>query len=345
MRINRLDRLRYLRVDNLSPLHDLTNQAIDKMLSIPSFLACKISSNDRFEQTILLPRYRQQLALHQHQLPTLEAKERDIVEQLHREGVCITSLDVLAIPDTQQLLDAARPITKELARLSRAPSHTGKHTLMATATQVLEHPQILRWGLSARLLKIVECYLGLPVGYGGFSFYYSVADGRDAGPRLWHRDREDWRMIKVAVYLNDVDECGGPYQSIKSATNDWLVATLPKYQGLSHTQMQELLTADPVDWLTSCVGKVGTVIFTDTARCYHRGKPPTQTDRSAIFFHYFSYRPKNPFFCDRMPLTNQQVAAFDKQLPPHLQGYLTWRERYLGVGRYIPKNFMRVDTW
>ncbi|WP_156815649.1 hypothetical protein [Pseudanabaena sp. PCC 6802] len=63
------------------------------------------------------------------------------------------------------------------------------------------------------------------------------------------------------------------------------------------------------------------------------------------FFHYFSYRPKNPFYCDRSPLSSQQIADFNKQLPPHLQGYLTWREQYPGIGRYIPKNYMRVDNW
>jgi hypothetical protein len=345
MRINSLFQLGHLRLDNLYPLYYLANRVINKVSSLPSDTACRVNSTDWVEQSILLPRYQQQLDRHKEHLPKLDASELAIVEQLERECICITSLDALAIPDSQQLLAAAQPITTELARLSHAPSHTGKHTLMATANQLTEHPEILYWGLSARILKIVESYLGLPVGYGGLSFYYSVADGRDAGPRIWHRDKEDWRMVKVAVYLNDVDESGGPFESVKSGVNNWLIATLPKYQGLTNSELQQLLDSNSTDWLTSCVGKAGTVIFTDTARCYHRGKPPSQTDRSAIFFHYFSYRPKNPFYCDRSPLSSQQIIDFDRQLPPHLQGYLTWRNRYPGIGRYIPKNYMRVDNW
>ena len=277
-------------------------------------------------------------------MPILEDTERTIVEQLEQDRICITSLTALAIPDSQQLLQAAEPISKELANLARMPSHLGKHTLMATAAQLLQHPEIIRWGLSQRLLKIVESYLGLPVGYGALSFYYSVADGRDAGPRIWHRDREDWRMIKIAVYLNDVDEYGGPYQCVTAATNEWLVANLPKYKGLNHTEMQKLLD-DPTDkWLISCTGKAGTVIFTDTSRCYHRGKPPIHTDRSAIFFHYFSYRPKNPFYCDRSPLSSKQIVEFDRQLPLELQGYLTWRDNPL-LGSTFPKTYMKVDNW
>jgi hypothetical protein len=357
---NTFYQLRYLRFDNLAPLYFLGRRSIDKVFSLPSDLACRLNSTDWFERSILFPRYLQWRDRHKSSLPLLDDTERVIVEQLEREGIYITSLAELDIPHSQQLLKAAAPITKELANLSRAPSHLGKHTLMATATQLLQHPEIIYWGLSQRLLKIVESYLGLPVGYGALSFYYSVADGRDAGPRIWHRDKEDWRMIKIAVYLNDVDESGGPYQCVNNATNEWLVATLPKYKGLTHTELQQLLNNRSDDdksdrdksdrdksdnWLISCIGKAGTVIFTDTSRCYHRGKPPIDTDRSAIFFHYFSYRPKNPFYCDRSPLSSQQIVEFDRQLPTDLQGYLTWRDRYPIIGRYIPNNQMRVDNW
>lgn len=346
MRINIFAQLNHLRWDNLYPLYYLVVRIVNKILSIPSDLACRINSSEWFERTVLLPRYHQSRARHQAELPKLETRDRAIVDRLEHEGVCITSLAELEIPDSQELLAAAAPITSELAQLSRAPSHAGKHTLMATDRQLLAHPELLRWGLSERILKIVECYLGLPVGYGGLSFYYSVADGRDVGPRIWHRDKEDWRMIKVAVYLNDVDESGGPYQCVNAVANNWLKANLAPYQGLTNVQMEATLAATDIqDWPISCIGKTGTVIFTDTARCYHRGKPPIDTDRSAIFFHYFSSRPKNPFYCDRSPLSSRQIIEFEHQLPPELQGYLSWRDRYPLLGRYIPKNQMRVDNW
>jgi len=345
MRINYLYPLQRLRLNNLYPLYHLTNRVLNKVSSLPSDIACKIHSIDWFEQSVLLPQYQQRLKQYKEQLPTLSADDRAIVEQVEQNGVCITSLDALAIPDSQQLLDAAHPITIELAQRSRLPSHVHKHTLMATAQQLMAHPEIFFWGVSERILNIVECYLGLPVAYDGLSFYYSVADGRDAGPRIWHRDKEDWRMIKVAVYFNDVDESGGPFQCLKPATNTWLIETLPNYQGLTHSELQLLLNTPSSDWLTSCVGKAGTVIFTDTARFYHRGQPPLETDRSALFFHYFSQCPKNPFYCDRSLLSRQQTAALTKQLPSPLQSHLTWRKRYPGMARYIPKNRMRVDNW
>ena len=345
MRINYLFPLQRFRSDNLYPLYHFTQRVINKVTSLPSDIACELHSTDWFERAVLLPQYQQQLQDHKEQLPILDIEEQAIVDQIEQNAVCITSLDALAIPHSQQLLDAAHQITTELAQQSRLPSHAHKHTLMSTTDQLMAYPEIFFWGVSERILKIVECYLGLPVAYDGLSFYYSVADGKDAGPRIWHRDKEDWRMVKVAIYLNDVDEFGGPFQCVKSATNSWMIETLPQYKGLMHSELQSLLNTTASDWLTSCVGKAGTVIFIDTARCYHRGKPPVETDRSAIFFHYFSQRPKNPFYCERSLLSRQQKSDLTKQLPPRLQIPITWRERYPGIGRYIPKNRMRVDNW
>lgn len=337
--------LENLSFHNLHPLYFLTSRLSNKVLSFPSDAACWISSRDWVEQSLLLPRYYHLRDQYKEYLPKLETDDQAIVESLNKEGIFATSLEALAIPNSRQFLEAAEPIARKLAQLACSPSHIGKHTLMADAKQLLKHQEVLCWGLSEKIIKIVESYLGLPVAYGGLSFYHSVADGRDAGPRIWHRDKEDWKMIKVGVYLNDVDEAGGPFQCIKSDPNTWLVETLPKYKGLIHSELKELLNINFSNWLFSCVGNAGTVFFVDTSRYYHRGKPPETRDRTAIFFHYFSYRPKNPFYCDRSPLSNKEIIDFDKQLPSHLQGYLTWRNKYSGIGRYIPKNYMRVDNW
>jgi hypothetical protein len=342
---NHFHTLSHFRVNNPYPLYSLSRRLINKVLSLPSDIACEVNSTKWFEQSVLWPRYQGQLAQHKAKLPILHVSDLEIVKELEQEGISITSLDTLNIPGSHSLVEAAQVIAVELAEQSKLPSYVGKHTLMATANQLLAHPEILCWGLSERILKIVECYLGLPVGYGGLSFYHSVADGRDAGPRIWHRDKEDWKMIKVGVYLNDVDESGGPFQCVKPAPNAWLVETLPKYKGLSHSDLEHLLKMNFPDWLTSCTGKVGTVFFVDTSRCYHRGKPPLNKDRAAIFFHYFSYRPKNPFYCDRSPLSSKQISDFNKQLPLHLQSYMNWRDKCPGLGRYIPNNQMRVDNW
>lgn len=107
--------------------------------------------------------------------------------------------------------------------------------------------------------------------------------------RKWHRDKEDWQMIKIGVYINDVNEDGGPFECVTPSANELLDKTLRskyirKYKTAYHHEIEEILPEHMRhNWHKSCIGKTGTVIFVDTAKYYHRGKPPTKFGRSAIF--------------------------------------------------------------
>jgi hypothetical protein len=227
--------------------------------------------------------------------------------------------------------------------MSRSTVHRGKHTLTANDDQLMRYPDIFFWGAQKRLVNIVENYLKLPVAYDSLSYYYSVADGKDMGPRKWHRDKEDWKMIKIGVYFNDVDENGGPFQCVHPEINEFLYeAVQPKYRIMTHQELQQLLPEGKSNWYTSCTGSAGTVVFVDTAKYYHRGKPPIATDRSALFFGYFSRRPKNPFFCGRSPLSRTQLRSLAESLPSDLRDCVNWRDSLPGIGGWVPKNRLKV---
>ena len=107
-------------------------------------------------------------------------------------------------------------------------------------------------------------------------------------------------MIKVGVYLNDVDILGGPFECVDPEANIKICKQAKqKYQVFRDKELKSFLGEDLEAWRTSCIGSRGTVIFVDTAHYYHRGRPPISKNRSAIFFGYFSLRPKHPFFCGR----------------------------------------------
>ena len=69
-------------------------------------------------------------------------------------------------------------------------------SFQASGADLIAHDKIIRWGLSDRLLDIAGNYLGVPVGYDGANVFFTKADGMEAGPRRWHRDAEDRRMLK-----------------------------------------------------------------------------------------------------------------------------------------------------
>ena len=168
----------------------------------------------------LYPRYLQSIQNYQHRLQPLTLLEGDLVRQLRQRGIAITNLNALNISNTESFFDSAKTLANELNSISKLPQYRDKDTLTADAQQLYLTPDILLWGGSNRLLRIVENYLELPVAYDGLSFYYSIANGKERGPRKWHRDKEDWKMLKLAIYLNPVDIDGGPLECVLPDVNN-----------------------------------------------------------------------------------------------------------------------------
>lgn len=321
----------------------LIDKLMQKSLSLPSEAAFFFANLDFLEKEVLYPHYQAYLENHAPHLPELTEQEAGIVASLNQTGFHITSLSALGLPNTEQFWASAQNLSRELEVCSHHPLNQGRHTLTATADQLMRYPEVVLWGTANRLLRVIEGYLRLPVAYDTPSYYYGVADGRLAGPRKWHRDKEDWRMVKVCVYLHDVDENGGPFEITTPLANTQLHQRVNhNYQVLLDSQANQLLDPLSGQWFTSCTGKAGTVIFADTALFYHRGKPPVNRDRSAIFFSYFSQRPRHPFFCGRSPLSQANLRELARDLPSHLQEALLWRDNLPQLGQWIPKNRERV---
>jgi hypothetical protein len=323
-------------------LHQFLTKFIQRVLSLPSDVALAITTNPTVEKLILHPRYQSALRSHQSALPELTENHWQIVTDLEREGVSVTTLEALNLPHTAQFFQSAKALAAELDVQSRLPAYRGKHTLTATDQQLLKYPEIFGWGVNETLLQIVTRYLQLPVAYDGLSYYFSVADGKEEGPRKWHRDKEDRRMVKICIYLNDVDEWGGPYECVYPHINTQLRQQLPEYQVLSHQQMLALLGHPQTTWSRSYPGTASTVILTDTARFYHRGKPPLHRNRAAIFFSYFSRFPQNPFFCQRSPLSQTQLVTLAEGLPASAREAILWRRSLPIPAIWIPKNQLKV---
>lgn len=332
----------------ISKAYQTIDKLLQRIISTPSDIALFISNLEIIEQKVLYPRYQKFLQEYRpfihHPLP----EEAKIVHDLQNFGLSITHLDDLAISSSDRFFKAAQNISEELKQNSELPIFQGKHTLTANAEQIMRYPEIFLWGAEVKLLRIVENYLQLPVAYDGLSYYYSPADGKESGPRKWHRDKEDWQMIKIGVYINDVNEDGGPFQCVTPSTNEILCQKLNaqqirKYKTAYHHEIQSLLPESMQHhWHQSCVGRAGTVIFVDTAKYYHRGKPPLKFGRSAIFFGYCSRRPRHPFFCGRSPLSLAELRYMASLLPEELRECVTWRDRLTGIAKYIPKNRLKV---
>lgn len=256
-------------------------------------------------------------------------------------GCFVTDLETLGAEAASEMRAEAARLFERLRRRAYDGAHDAVHTISARREDLSETDQIFAWGLNDDILRIVSLYLGEAPAYDAFSAYYSRADGRQAGPRLWHRDREDVRMVKVAVYLTDVDEMSGPYEIVKPHYGQRMGHA--HFEAMTDGRMRAALALpESVDFATRCTGPAGTVIFSDTALHYHRGRPPVSRDREAIFFSYFSRRPRYPFFCERSAFSRGQLRMLAASLSPAKRECVLWRDNLSWRDLLIPRNRVTV---
>jgi hypothetical protein len=273
--------------------------------------------------------YERTRRLHEAHLPHLRDSDARIVEDLKTSSVSITSLQAMEIEGVDGLLADAYALVGRYSPWTRS--------FQASGADLIAHDKIIRWGLSDRLLDIAENYLGVPAGYDGINIFFTKADGMEAGPRRWHRDAEDRRMLKIALYLNDVDEDGGPLQVLRRRLPDQDRMVRGKFPVLTQEKLETALgDFDPDRDVVTCTGKAGTLIFADTAALYHRGKPASARDRCAIFFNYMSRAPLRPFRCERSPISRAQTRRLAASMPQRQRDCLLWRDSLPLVARIVP---------
>ncbi|MEQ9357821.1 2OG-Fe(II) oxygenase [Coleofasciculus chthonoplastes] len=256
--------------------------------------------------------------------PILSRCDLQIVNSLEREGIFVTSLDNLQIPLTCQLIHACQNLLPKI--LAASPSSPKDYLLKVPPEQLMEYPQLFHWGLEERLLNIVENYLALPVAYHGLYFRRDLANKIQRRTRLWHLDKEDYRMLKIILYLNDVGENGGCFQYIPKTLTHSILRRLNYNYGTIKDQVMEQVV--PQEHWKSCPGSSGTLLFVDSAHIFHRGQVPIGSDRLSIFFDYTSRVPKYPYYC-KTDFSIQQLMALSHGLCPRKKGCVFWNKKLL----------------
>ncbi|AKG21705.1 hypothetical protein [Calothrix sp. 336/3] len=239
-------------------------------------------------------------------LPSISDFDLGIVEAVKKEGVAITSLEALAIPSTEKMWQASAKVMSGIPVGSSEDKN--EYVVHASPEQMIKFPEIFLWGLQERLLNIVEHYIGLPVAYHGAYFRRDLANQIERKSRLWHIDGEDRKLLKIIVYLHDVDENCGPFQYIPQSLTTEVMASLRYRHGyIQDSTMQKVVSPS---MQKSCTGVAGTVVFASTSDIFHRGKIPVTQDRFTIFYDYTCRQPRYPFYCkSSLPEAELQLLA------------------------------------
>jgi hypothetical protein len=134
----------------------------------------------------------------------------------------------------------------------------------------------LRIAASDQLLGIVNAYRETTTRLfyvdNWYTPAYPGAQERVASQR-WHRDPEHEHVVKLFVYLSDVDEGAGPFEYVRSSTGGGRYGQLWRWGGSSddwYPPTEELEAAVAEEDRLVLSGSAGTVVLCDTGG-FHRG--------------------------------------------------------------------------
>jgi Phytanoyl-CoA dioxygenase (PhyH) len=227
--------------------------------------------------------------------PTLDPLQQRLVESLRTEGHAVISFsELFPDPATWQALDeesgrfvadSVEGLAREQAGLESGLRRTGKEFVVrrnAYGATVRADDAWLSVCTDRRLLDLVNSYLGLWSKLEYLDLWYTAPHGDDAerrGSQRWHRDFDDRYLLKVFVYLVDVDEQTGPFQYVPGSQPggryDHLLPWRP--MGESYPPDEEVISELEAAAKT-LTGPKGTMFLCNTSG-FHRGGYVTQTPR------------------------------------------------------------------
>jgi hypothetical protein len=238
----------------------------------------------------------------------LDAIQADIVAQLERDGIAITSVEEffgnsrlfeeLEIAVQQRERDMADEIHK--AREGRGQPNRVKSYLIKLlgALPVLDPNDIFaRLALHPRVLDVVNGYYGMFARLRHYNVWHNFpSQDEPRESQLWHRDPEDRYILKMFVYLTDVDHGAGPLSyapgthargAVTANPQAHIVHEGPRQRETQRTNDDQMRVLVPEEkWLTA-TGPKGMVVFADT-RGYHKGGLVRERDRIAYLCTFTS---------------------------------------------------------
>jgi hypothetical protein len=218
---------------------------------------------------------------HQAALPSLDGAMQHVLATIDADAICYTDAEAIGMASLLMGPELAAAAV-ELQRLVDA--HPDRSIVRLPRTSVEAYGALYLAGLSARITDLVENYLRLPPVYLGVEFKVERADGREETVRRWHCDVEDDRMLKILVYLNDVDGDGGGFEYLPAA--DTLVLR-DRLRYRSGYLADAVAAAELPSTITRlCTGARGTAMLFDGTRLFHRAQPPRGADRVSLTYTY-----------------------------------------------------------
>ena len=226
---------------------------------------------------------------------SLAGEPSRILTELDANGVAVTTAQQLfggqsIYDDLAITVDRMEQENASVLEQGRASANglgpIGKKTYMHKYfgdRQVLDPESIFtRFALDRRILQIANGYFGMYTRLRSYNVWHTFPTKMEAREsQLWHRDREDRLILKVFVYLSDVDEGAGPFTYARGTHLKRWRNPEPAFHVEGNdrrtTDAQMAASVPQSQWMKA-LGPRGTIIFADT-HGYHKGGHATERDR------------------------------------------------------------------
>lgn len=223
-------------------------------------------------------------------LPQVPPSDRPEVAALNTQGYAMTPglitpaqvEEMKAHFATQKCRDEYRPHFGSFL-IADAPAET--HVAIFEDDTVTSAPHALRIANDPGVLETVGAVFGAKPTIAVMSAWWSLPHGDAPGEQaqLWHRDVDDWRFLKLFVYLSDVDEDAGPHVYMPGTHTRNVMLPIRRYEDA------EVASGFPDVQQKRFTGPAGTTFLENTFG-FHRGYPP-RTNPRLIYQVTYALRP------------------------------------------------------
>jgi hypothetical protein len=151
--------------------------------------------------------------------------------------------------------------------------HPNSHIAHHCPEDIVQAPYLLALANAPNVLSLVEKFLGCKPSLAYMAAWWSYATPTGAQhAEFFHRDVDDWRFIKLFVYLTDVDVETGPHVYVSHSSRDPTLSIIRRY---SDEEVSKHFRPEQIRVIT---GKAGDAFLEDTFGI-HKGQPVERGQR------------------------------------------------------------------
>tara|TARA_B100000963_G_scaffold359326_1_gene386383 strand:- start:14379 stop:15176 length:798 start_codon:yes stop_codon:yes gene_type:complete len=203
----------------------------------------------------------------------LAKEELKIVESLERDGFFVMNgKDILDIDTLRQETEKCFK-DREKIEFTLQNNKIGFNGITYADTQMLLNSAPIREFCELKFFHTVaKAYLGINAKIGNISAWRTERFEFATNAQYFHRDFDNFKWLKIFVYLTDVHEENGPHSYIPKSHHSEDFLSFKRIQDEDIVNLEK-----PVN----IVGKAGTIIFADTFGI-HKGVLPSEGFRDIL---------------------------------------------------------------